>query len=74
VIIKTSEKAKFEYFVDDEISDVGSVPICTVSKFYRGRTVAIGSTDFLLESELGIDAGDNYKFARNIIKWLLFEI
>lgn len=73
-IITTSEKAGFKYF-DEEISEVGTVPIGVVSEFYSGRCVTLGSSDFLLEdSDYGIDAGDNLKFLNNVIKWLTFEI
>ncbi|MFO8019735.1 MAG: hypothetical protein R6U96_14005 [Promethearchaeia archaeon] len=73
-IIRTSDKAKFEYYDDDEVVDIGSVPICAASKFHRGRTVTVGSANFLLDNEYGIDAGDNLHFLENIIKWLMFEI
>jgi len=73
-IILTSEKAEFRYFVDDDVGVVGQVPVCVVSEFYNGRSVTIGSSDFLLEdSDYGLDAGDNLKFLENIIKWLTFE-
>lgn len=76
-IINTSEKAEFKYYsqvIENEINNVGSVPICVVSKFFNGRCVTIGSSDFLIEdSDFGIDAGDNLKFLENIIKWLAFE-
>ena len=74
-IITTSEKAEFEYHNDDEIDDVGQVPICVVSEFFRGRSVTVGSSDWLLEdNDFGLDAGDNLKFLDNILKWLSFEI
>ena len=74
-IILTSEKAEFEYHDDDEIGVVGQVPICVVSKFYNGRCVTIGSSDWMIEdNDFGLDAGDNLKFLDNIIKWLSFEI
>ncbi|MFX1499191.1 MAG: hypothetical protein ACFFBH_16870 [Promethearchaeota archaeon] len=74
-IIVTSEKAEFKYYIDDDISAIGPVPICAVSDFYNGRSVTIGSSDFLMEdSDFGLDAGDNLLFLENIIKWLTFEI
>ncbi|MFX1324306.1 MAG: hypothetical protein ACFE8N_05070 [Promethearchaeota archaeon] len=74
-IIVTSEKAEFKYYVDDEIGALGPVPICAVSEFYNGRSVCIGSSDWLTEdSDFGLDAGDNLKFLSNIIEWLSFEI
>jgi len=74
-IIVTSEKAEFKYFIDDDISAIGPVPICVVSDFYNGRSVTIGSSDFLVEdSDFGLDAGDNLLFLENAIKWLTFEI
>jgi hypothetical protein len=74
-IIVTSEKAEFKYYVDDDISAIGPVPICVVSEFYNGRAITIGSSDFLIEdSDYGLDAGDNLLFVENIIKWLTFEI
>ncbi|MFX0186947.1 MAG: hypothetical protein ACFE8A_04330 [Candidatus Hodarchaeota archaeon] len=74
-IIVTSEKAEFQYHNDDDIDEVGQVPICVVSEFFNGRCVTIGSSDWLIEdSDYGLDAGDNLKFLENIIKWLSFEI
>ncbi|MFW9784847.1 MAG: hypothetical protein ACFFFB_21385 [Candidatus Heimdallarchaeota archaeon] len=74
-IIVTSEKAEFKYYIDDDISAIGPVPICVVSDFYNGRSVTIGSSEFLMEdSDFGLDAGDNLLFLENIIKWLTFEI
>ena len=74
-IISTSEKAGFEYHYNDEVGNVGKVPICVVSKFFRGRSVTVGSSEWLLEdNDFGLDAGDNLKFLDNIIKWLSFEI
>ncbi|MFX0031122.1 MAG: hypothetical protein ACFE8E_03525 [Candidatus Hodarchaeota archaeon] len=74
-IIVTSEKAEFKYFIDDDISAIGPVPICVVSDFYNGRSITIGSSDFLIEdSDFGLDAGDNLLFLENVIKWLTFEI
>ncbi|MFW9949211.1 MAG: hypothetical protein ACFFKA_03675 [Candidatus Thorarchaeota archaeon] len=73
-IILTSEKAEFKYYVDDEIGSIGPVPVCVVSEFYDGRSVTIGSSDWLIEDDFGLDAGDNLKFLENIIKWLSFEI
>ena len=73
-IIITSEKAEFKYF-DDEINEIGPVPIGVVNEFYNGRCVTLGSSEFMIEdSDYGIDAGDNLKFLENIIKWLAFEI
>lgn len=73
-LIITSEKAEFKYYSDDEIGALGPVPICVVSEFYNGRCVTIGSTDWLLEDDFGLDAGDNLKFLSNILKWLSFEV
>jgi hypothetical protein len=73
-LIVTSEKAEFRYYNDDEIGALGPVPICVVSEFYSGRCVTIGSSDWLLEDDFGLDAGDNLKFLSNIIEWLSFEI
>lgn len=73
-LIVTSEKAEFRYYSDDEIGALGPVPICVVSEFYSGRCVTIGSSDWLLEDDFGLDAGDNLKFLSNIIEWLSFEI
>jgi uncharacterized membrane protein len=74
-IIITSEKSEFKYYVDDEIGALGPVPICAVSEFYNGRSVCIGSSDWLTEdSDFGLDAGDNLKFLSNIIEWLSFEV
>jgi len=74
-IILTSEKAAFEYHTSDEMGDVGQVPVCVVSKFYNGRCVTIGSSDWMKEdNDFGLDAGDNLKFLYNITKWLSFEI
>jgi hypothetical protein len=74
-IILTSEKSEFKYYVDDDIGALGPVPICAVSEFYSGRSVCIGSSDWLTEdSDFGLDAGDNLKFLSNIIEWLSFEI
>ncbi len=72
-LIITSEKAEFKYYVDKELSALGPVPICVVSDFFNGRCVTIGSTDWLLENDFGLDAGDNLKFLSNIIEWLSFE-
>ncbi len=73
-LILTSEKAEFKYFSDDDVNKVGKVPICVVNKFYNGRCVTIGSSDWMKEdSDFGIDAGDNIKFLSNIIEWLAFE-
>ena len=47
-IIVTSEKAEFKYYLDDDTSSIGSVPICVVSEFYEGRCVTIGSSDWLI--------------------------
>jgi uncharacterized membrane protein len=74
-IVVTSDKAEFEYFTDNEVDQVGSVPICVTSEFYNGRSVTLGSSGFLQESaDFGIDSGDNIKFLKNIVKWLAFEI
>jgi len=73
-IIVTSQKAEFKYFVDGDIGAIGPVPICVVSKFYNGRCLSIGSSDWLLEDDFGLDAGDNLKFLSNILEWLSFEI
>ena len=74
-IIVTSEKAVFKYYSDDDTDEVGPVPVCVVSKFYNGRCITLGSSDWLIEdSDYGIDAGDNIKFLANVIKWLSFEI
>ena len=72
-IIVTSEKAEFRYSVDNAIGAIGPVPICVASNFYNGRCVTIGSSDWLLEDDFGLDAGDNLKFLTNIIEWLCFE-
>ena len=74
-IIITSEKAEFKYYVDTELGALGPVPVCAVSKFYEGRCVTIGSSDWLTEDgDFGLDAGDNLKFLTNIIEWLSFEV
>lgn len=73
-LIVTSEKAEFKYYSDKEIGALGPVPICVVSEFFNGRCVTIGSSDWLLEDDFGLDAGDNLKFLSNIIDWLSFEI
>lgn len=72
-IILTSEKAEFRYYLDEETGVIGPVPICAVSEFYNGRCVTIGSSEWLLENDFGLDAGDNLKFLSNIIEWLSFE-
>ncbi len=73
-IILTSEKAEFKYYTDEDIGAIGPVPICAVSRFYEGRCVTIGSSDWITEdSDFGLDAGDNLKFLSNIIEWLSFE-
>ena len=72
-IIVTSEKAEFNYFVDNDTGGIGTVPICVVSEFFSGRCVTIGSSDWLIEDDFGLDAGDNISFLSNIIKWLSFE-
>jgi hypothetical protein len=72
-IIVTSEKAEFNYFVDNDTGGIGTVPICVVSEFFSGRCVTIGSSDWLIEDDFGLDAGDNIAFLSNIIKWLSFE-
>ena len=73
-IIVTSEKAEFKYYHDDKTGALGPVPICAVSRFYDGRCVTIGSSDWLTEDgDFGLDAGDNLKFLTNIIEWLSFE-
>ena len=73
-IIVTSEKAEFKYYIDNEMGPIGPVPICAVSRFYEGRCVTIGSSDWITEdSDFGLDAGDNLKFLSNIIEWLSFE-
>ncbi len=73
-LIVASEKAEFKYYSDEEIGALGPVPICVVSEFFNGRCVTIGSSDWLLEDDFGLDAGDNLKFLSNIIEWLSFEI
>lgn len=74
-LIVTSEKAEFKYFSDEDIDEVGQVPICVVSEFFNGRCATFGSSEWLIEdSDYGIDAGDNLKFLDNVIKWLCFEI
>ena len=72
-IIVTSEKAEFKYLIDNDIGGIGTVPVCVVSEFYSGRCVTIGSSDWLIEDDFGLDAGDNISFLTNIIKWLSFE-
>ncbi len=73
-IIVTSEKSEFKYSMDDDIGSIGVVPVCVVSEFFSGRCVTIGSSDWLIEEEFGLDAADNIAFLSNIIKWLSFEI
>ncbi len=74
-IIITSEKAEFKYYIDDKLGTIGPVPICAVSRFYEGRCVTIGSSDWITEDgDFGLDTGDNLKFLSNIIEWLSFEI
>ncbi len=74
-LILTSEKCQFQYYSDNEITEVGSVPVCAVSEFFEGRAVTVGSSEFLKEdSDFGIDAGDNFAFLTNIINWLTFEL
>ncbi len=74
-LIVTSEKAEFKYYSDQDLDQVGSVPVCTVTEFYNGRCVTIGSSDFLIEdNDFGLDAGDNLKFLENILQWLTFEL
>lgn len=73
-LIVTSGKAEFKYNIDDETCAIGPVPIFVVNKFYNGRCVTIGSSDWLQENEFGLDAGDNLKFLSNIVEWLSFEI
>jgi hypothetical protein len=72
-IVITSEKAEFKYYLDEETGVIGPVPICAVSEFYNGRCITIGSSEWLLENDFGLDAGDNLKFLSNIIEWLSFE-
>ena len=72
-IIVSSEKAEFKYHFDNDIGGIGVVPVCVVSEFFSGRCVTIGSSDWLIEAEFGLDAGDNIAFLSNIIKWLSFE-
>jgi hypothetical protein len=73
-LMLTSEKAEFKYFPEDIVDEIGPVPVCVASEFYNGRVVTVGSSDFLLEDEdFGLDAGDNLKFLKNILKWLTFE-
>jgi uncharacterized membrane protein len=73
-IIVTSEKSNFKYFADNDLGDTGPVPICVASEFYNGRSITIGSTEWLAEdNDFGLDAGDNLKFLSNIIEWLAFE-
>jgi hypothetical protein len=72
-IIVTSEKAEFKYLFDNEIGGIGTVPVCVVTEFFSGRCVTIGSSDWLIEDDFGLDAGDNISFLTNIIKWLSFE-
>lgn len=72
-IIVTSEKAEFNYFVDNDTGGIGTVPICVVNEFFSGRCVTIGSSDWLIEDDFGLDAGDNIAFLSNIIKWLSFD-
>lgn len=73
-IIVTSENADFKYSVDDSIESIGTVPICVTSEFYDGRCVTVGSTDFMIEDDIGLDGGDNRMFLENVLKWLSFEI
>ena len=72
-IIVSSEKAEFRYLVDNDLGGVGTVPVCVVTEFFSGRCVTIGSSDWLIEDDFGLDAGDNISFLTNIIKWLSFE-
>jgi hypothetical protein len=72
-IIVTSEKAEFKYYFDEALGGIGTVPICVVSEYFSGRCVTIGSSDWLIEDDFGLDAGDNIAFLSNIIKWLSFE-
>jgi len=72
-IIVTSEKAEFKYYIDNDTGGIGTVPICVVSEFFSGRCVTIGSSDWLIENDFGLDAGDNISFLTNIIKWLSFD-
>lgn len=73
-LIVTSGKAEFKYNIDDDTGAIGPVPIFVVNRFYNGRCVTIGSSDWLQENEFGLDAGDNLKFLSNIVEWLSFEI
>ena len=75
ILFQNSKKyTEFKYSVDDAIGAIGPVPICVATNFYNGRCVTIGSSDWLLEDDFGLDAGDNLKFLSNIIEWLSFEI
>jgi uncharacterized membrane protein len=74
-LIVTGEKAEFQYYIDDDVDQIGQVPICVATEFYTGRCITIGSSDFMLEDhDFGLDAGENLKFLENIIHWLTGEI
>ena len=74
-IIVCSPKAEFKYSVDNQIGQIGPVPIGVASKFYNGRCITLGSSDIFIEdSDYGIDAGENMKFIQRVIKWLAFEL
>lgn len=74
-IILTSEKTEFHYYVDDDVNGVGAVPVCAVSDFFEGRSVSVGSSEFLLDDyEFGVECADNLLFLSNILQWLTFEL
>lgn len=73
-IVFTEETARFKYFSDKSVEEVGVVPVVAVSDFYRGRVVTAGcSTIFSEDSDVGFDIKSNKEFLQRCFAWLSFE-
>lgn len=73
-LVFTEDTTEFKYIADEEIAEIGVVPLLAVTEFYRGRCVTAGASNFFLEEDeyMGVDVKGNRKLIRNAFNWLAF--